>query len=119
MAITAEPETAAPAIPLWHLGDRLGKALDHAGLKHQDMAAILEVGRNTIGNYVNGRSTPTIATLRVWAIETGVSLEWLRGHDEFCGECGNIRSRCLCASALVSGSQEWSGNHALDAAIAY
>lgn len=102
MAITAEPET----IPAWSLADRLGKSLEASPMTKRSMAAVLEVHPNTIGNYLNGSTAPTAATLRVWSIETRVPLEWLRGESPICSECGNIRSRCFCASAQVSVSPD-------------
>ena len=62
----------------WNLGDRLRKALSVANLSVQDMADELELNRNTVSNYLGGRSTPTAATLKVWALRCGVPLEWLR-----------------------------------------
>lgn len=65
------------AIPQWTVGDRLAKALDHAGIKVQDMADYLEIGRNTVGNYIAGRTAPSRATVLAWALRTGVPAEWI------------------------------------------
>ena len=65
-------------IPEWDLADRLRKSLRDADVQVQQMADRFEVSRNTIGNWINGRSEPSASDLRVWAQETGVPLEWLR-----------------------------------------
>ena len=67
--------------PTFHLGDRLAKALDVSGVGVAQMALKLGVSRQTIGNYLSGRTRPKLATLRVWAEETGVDLEWLEGKS--------------------------------------
>jgi transcriptional regulator with XRE-family HTH domain len=66
-------------IPQWRLCDRLARALDESHLTVQQMADVLGVDRNTVGNYLHGRTRPRDAVLRVWAMETGVDLDWLRG----------------------------------------
>lgn len=59
------------------LGDRLAKALHVSGVTNQDMADELEVSRNTVTNYINGHTKPKGLYLRIWALKTGVPLEWL------------------------------------------
>lgn len=66
-------------VPEFHMGDRLAKALDVSGISVAAMAVKLGVSRQTIGNYLAGRTTPKLAILRVWSEETGVALEWLQG----------------------------------------
>lgn len=70
-------QTQAGGIPVFHIGDRLEKALDVAGVSHQAMADYLGCSRNTIGNYIALRSPVSIGTLRLWALKTGVPLEWI------------------------------------------
>jgi len=65
-------------VPEFHLGDRLAKALDVAGISYQEMADYLGVSRNTIGNYIHMRTPVTVGTLRLWAFKTGVRMEWLQ-----------------------------------------
>jgi len=60
------------------LADRLAKALLVAGISVADMAAYLEVHRNSVGAWLNRRTQPRPANLRLWAIRTGVPYEWLR-----------------------------------------
>ena len=59
------------------LGDRLSKALAVANINGLDMAEHLGVSRQTIGNYTSGRTRPNRATLRTWALKTGVPLSWI------------------------------------------
>lgn len=61
------------------MGDRLAKALEVSGISVATMAIKLGVSRQTIGNYMAGRTTPKLAVLKVWSEETGVALEWLQG----------------------------------------
>ncbi|WCO67919.1 helix-turn-helix transcriptional regulator [Iamia majanohamensis] len=77
MTTTAPLHTETRTVPVWTLGDRLGKALDHAGIKVGDMAAYLDVGRNTVGNYIAGRTQPSRATVLAWAMRTGIDPTWL------------------------------------------
>lgn len=59
------------------LGDRLSKALHVAGVSTTEMADELEVARSTISNYLNDHTKPKRLYLRMWALKTGVPLEWL------------------------------------------
>jgi transcriptional regulator with XRE-family HTH domain len=71
-------EMPAPGtVPEWDQADRLAKALQHRGIKVQQMADYLGVSRNTIGNYLSRRSKPDKRTLLLWAMKTGVPREWL------------------------------------------
>jgi len=53
------------------------KALQHSDVSVQEMASYLGVTRNTVGNWTNGRTGPGTQTMRLWALRTGVPLEWL------------------------------------------
>lgn len=57
--------------------DRLNKALRISGKSTGALAAELEVHRNTISNYLHGRTRPDRRTLISWALATGVPLDWL------------------------------------------
>lgn len=74
-----------PAPTIWTLGDRLTKSLkataDRPKIAHASMARLLDVDRNTIGNYCNDHTAPNDATLRVWAAATGWSYEWLKNGE--------------------------------------
>ena len=59
--------------------DRLAKSLRVSGMKPGDMARALDVHRNTVGNYLNGRTQLDRRTLIAWAFACSpeVTLEWL------------------------------------------
>jgi hypothetical protein len=70
-------------IPEWDIHDRLRKSLRFAGLGVGEMAEELGVDRNTVGNYINGRTRISGPALRLWAMRTGVPREWIetgKGH---------------------------------------
>ena len=69
-------------IPRWDLADRMRKALRDADVPVQEMADYLEVGRNTVSNWINGHNPPPRAALRLWAMRCGVPYEWLRDGTE-------------------------------------
>ncbi len=58
--------------------DRLMKSLKYAGISHNEMAAFLEVHRNTIGGYVTGRTKMLPVVMRLWAAKVDLPLEWIR-----------------------------------------
>ena len=60
------------------LADRLAKSRDVWGVSIVDMAAYLEVHRNSVGAWLNRRTRPRPANLKLWAMKTGVPYEWLR-----------------------------------------
>lgn len=68
-------------VPQWDMADRMRKSLRDADLRVQDMAEYLEVNRNTVGNWINGRVTPPGTAIRLWAMRCGVPLKWLRHGD--------------------------------------
>ena len=72
------PSTSA-RVPEWDQADRLRKALRFAGVGVAEMALYLGVERNTVGNYLSGRTKISGPALRLWAQRTDVPLEWLRG----------------------------------------
>jgi transcriptional regulator with XRE-family HTH domain len=53
------------------------KALQHSDTGIQEMADYLGVSRNSASNWINDRITPKTQTMRLWALRTGVPLEWL------------------------------------------
>lgn len=64
-------------IPEWTLGDRMNKALKHAGLTHQEMAEHLGVNPSTMRTWTSGVTRPRAGMLRQWALRSGVPYEWL------------------------------------------
>ena len=57
--------------------DRMRKALRISGIGVTEMAGVLGVERNTVGNYISGRTRPNRATVAMWAMKTGVPMAWL------------------------------------------
>ena len=57
--------------------DYMRKALELSGLDVQTVADRIEVHRNTISSWINGRNNPRPRDLRRFAEVTGVPLEWL------------------------------------------
>lgn len=61
----------------WDLTDRMRKAMRVGDVSVQQLADVLDVNRNTVGNYLSGRTVPARATLAAWAYLTGVPFAWL------------------------------------------
>jgi len=57
--------------------DRLRRALRVAQISVQDMAAYLQVSRNTVTAWINGRARPRRRDLAAFAMRTGFPIEWL------------------------------------------
>jgi transcriptional regulator with XRE-family HTH domain len=73
-------------VPQWDTADRLRKALRESGTGVQEMADYLGVSRTSASNWINGRIEPDRRTLRLWALRSGVSYEWLcHGDHAPCG----------------------------------
>lgn len=79
MAPIALTSTDAPpsAVLSFDQADRMRKALRHSGLTSQQLADELEVSRNTISAWINGRAKPRMRDLRLFAAATGYDLQWL------------------------------------------
>ncbi len=72
-----------PGVTLeWDVADRLRKSLRGSGVSVQEMADALECSRNTVGNYINGRTSPDYPAMRLWAMRTGYPIGWLRDGIE-------------------------------------
>ena len=82
-------------VPEWDLTDRLRKSLRVAGLNTTEMAEYLGVQRTTINTWTSGRIKPSIATLRAWAMATGVPFEWLRDGGLYDSASGGVRHQGL------------------------
>lgn len=65
------------------LADRVRRALRVSDTSVQEIAEYLEVNRNTVGNWINGRATPRPRELKRLALRTGFPYEWiLNGESE-------------------------------------
>ena len=72
-----EPITGGGAIPTWTLADRLRKAREWAQHDQATLAELMHVQRSTVSALENGHRKPANATIRLWAVATGVNVEWL------------------------------------------
>lgn len=64
-------------IPRFERRHRLALALDHADVPVGEMATVLGVSRNTVGNYLSGRTKPPTSAVKLWAMRCGVPYEWI------------------------------------------
>jgi len=69
--------TTTPVLPVWTSGDRIRKAIEFSGHSVQEAADHLGVARNTVSNWMHGRSRPRLSDLRILAAFTGVDESWL------------------------------------------
>jgi len=70
-------------VPSWTLTDRLRKARESAGLDQRAFAERIGVSRSSITNYETGHTHPRDSILKLWALGTGVPLEWIKtGHSD-------------------------------------
>lgn len=70
-------------IPDWTLPWRMQRALAHAGVSVEEMAAELGVTRQTVSRWLNEHGAPPrIGYLKVWALRCGVPYEWLLSGDQ-------------------------------------
>ena len=61
----------------WTLAKRLKNARLLAGLEQAELAKLIGASRNSISNYENGHTEPSVTTFVLWAEATSASLEWL------------------------------------------
>ena len=71
-------DAQAHGIPHFQMRHRLDLALETADVSIQEMSAELGVHRNTVSNYLSGRTLPPTSAVKVWALRCGVPYEWLR-----------------------------------------
>jgi len=83
--------------PTWSVSDRLVKARNFADLTQEEMARRLGIGKRTIVRHERD-DTPPLSFVYSYAAATGVSVEWLLGHDE-----ADLRSRCFRESGVPIG----------------
>lgn len=63
------------------LTDRLHKALRIGGHSATSLAVALEVHRNTVNNYLSGRTAIDRRTIIAWAFACGVPVQTLMRHE--------------------------------------
>jgi len=64
-------------VPPIEVRHRLRIAREYAGLEQNELAELIGVSRNTVGNAESGRGKPRQITLNAWALVTGVPVTWL------------------------------------------
>jgi transcriptional regulator with XRE-family HTH domain len=89
----------------WDLADRLRRALRIADVSVQDMASYLEVSRNTVGSWINGRTRPRRRDLRLIALRTGFPLEWLETGKALTANGEGLRLPDLDSNQEPAGTQ--------------
>lgn len=71
----------AGAVPTLSLAQRLRVAREFANFDQTQLAARTGVARGTVSALEQGHRPPSRATLNLWAMATGVSLEWIRNGE--------------------------------------
>ena len=64
-------------VPDFEMRHRLQLARESAGLRRDELAARMEVSRNSIINAETGRTTPRKLMLNAWALACGVPVSWI------------------------------------------
>lgn len=72
-----QPLTGGGSVPEWRLSDRLRRAREWAHLDQQQLATLTGLSRASISAAENGHRAPRAASVRLWAVATGVSVAWL------------------------------------------
>lgn len=83
---TAYDSGNVPPIEVRH---RLRIAREYAELEQDELAELIGVSRNTIGNAEKGRVQPRRITLNAWALACGVPVSWLIAGGEQSGGPGS------------------------------
>lgn len=78
-------------MPRFEQRHRLLLALEDAGVSKHEMAEILGVGETTIRNYLTGRTHPSLATVKMWALRCDVPWQWIAtGEEPYGGPGGQV-----------------------------
>ncbi|MGW0052090.1 helix-turn-helix transcriptional regulator [Nocardia nova] len=78
-------------IPEITLAHRLRIARETAGLDQGQLAELMGVSRNSVGNAESGKHTPRKILINAWALATGVPAYWLEtGNPHPGGPDGGI-----------------------------
>lgn len=67
------------AVPVFELRHRLRLAREYAGIDQHELHERTGLSRATISAAETGRNEPHAATVRLWAMATGVDYAWLAG----------------------------------------
>lgn len=80
-------------IPEFTTGDRLRKARESAGLGQEEMAEATGLSRGTVSNLELNKAPLKSSYLKLWAMATGVPVEWLQWGKVQAGDDDGSRSR--------------------------
>jgi transcriptional regulator with XRE-family HTH domain len=95
----------------WDLQDRLAKSLRRSKKSVAQIAADLDVHRNTVSNYLSGRIVPDRRSRIAWAMATGVPPQWLEtGEMPSDGGGGNDGQRVNSTAGTVSNRYPFGHN---------
>ena len=75
---TAYESGNVPQIEVRH---RLRIAREYAGLEQSELADLIGVSRNTVGNAEKGRGEPRRIMINAWALACGVPASWILTGD--------------------------------------
>ena len=64
-------------VPTWTVADRLRKSRELTGQDQAAFADSVGISRTSVGNAERGDVVPRRLTLKMWAMATGVNLQWL------------------------------------------
>lgn len=74
---TDVPRMGTGSVPAFTLGDRLRKARESAHLEMQDLAAQIDIHRQSVARYEQDLAKPKRHVLLSWSMVTGVDLRWI------------------------------------------
>lgn len=64
-------------VPEFQMRHRLQLAREKAGYSREQLAAAMDVSRNTVTNAEAGRTAPRKIMLNAWALACGVPVDWI------------------------------------------
>lgn len=95
----------------WDLQDRLAKSLRASKKSVAQIAADLDVHRNTVSNYLSGRIVPDRRSRLAWAMATGVPAQWLEtGEMPTTGGGGDDGNRDISPVSTVKSGYPFARN---------
>ena len=83
------------------MADRMRKALETKGFSVTEAALYFRVGRNTVSNWIHGKTKPPYSVVREWAEWCSVPVMWLET-----GEPGSTSGPGLTLLPHLDSNQE-------------
>ncbi|MEM9609245.1 MAG: helix-turn-helix transcriptional regulator [Actinomycetota bacterium] len=65
----------------WTLIDRMRRARESSGMSQTAIARHFRINPSTVSRWESGKTPPTYADVRLWAVLTEVPFDWLAGDD--------------------------------------